>query len=233
MAKYDMSVSRNLKGGLAIKSEGYTFEFRHNFKEWKRFTKKRKQEARTWARNLLVAWAEFIAVEAKKRAPHFSGGLERAIQVGAYPSMVKGTSFATSRMKIAVGVNGNAWESSYDDVTNYLVGKGIAKSEMLAGPQLAVLIHDYWDNWEHKAADKRAERKGSRFGVRVGGGFLSRAYEENKDAFQNIINTLKKNKLARSQSLTRFSTVGIPESDYPGFDTDGTAEYGGEYTGEF
>ena len=207
MANYMMDVEKQLNRQFSIALKGYTFEFKTNYKGYVKWADRTKRTMRRKAIRLCRQWAEFIAIEAKKRCPHYSGGLEAAIKVSGASGLYDTTDFGKSRMSIAVGVDALSWESAYDKVITDLVARGKFEDAKLAGPELAILLHEHWESLAGELARGRAERKGMRFGVKVGSRFLTRAYFENQSALSRMALSMYKNPLADNQSFNRYASV--------------------------
>lgn len=210
MANYMLDVEKQLHRQFSVAIKGYTFEFKTNYKGYVKWADRTKKIMRKRAMELCREWANFIAVEAKKRCPHYSGGLEKAIKVSGISGMYNARDYGASRMTVSVGVDGRSWSSAYDDYVIKLAADGKISDFMLASPQLAVFLHENWDLVKGKEAEKRAERKSAATGVRVGSHFLSRAYSENNDAIRRMSVEMYKNPLAERQTIARYE--GLTDS---------------------
>jgi hypothetical protein len=85
---------------------------------------------------------------------------------------------------------------------------------MLAGPSLAIFLHENWNSVAGPEAIKRAERKSRRFGVTVGSHFLTRAYSDNAGKLQQIATSMYKNPLAEYQSREKYTSVATGMFDF-------------------
>lgn len=181
------NIDRQYERSFSIKVRGYTFDFKTDYGKYAVYAGRLSKSAKRRARALCLEWAYTIAAEARKRCPHYSGGLEKAIKVGATAILKNVESLPLSKMSVDVGVDGSSWHSDYDkQVVDYLLDKGFVSDALYAGPELAVYLHDYWDQLvtSDMPAMDRAERKSDYFGgVKVGSHFLTRAYAENKHQF--------------------------------------------------
>lgn len=214
MANYMMDVEKQLDRQFSIAVKGYTFEFKTNYKGYVKWGERTKRVMRRRAIALCREWAETIANEAKMRCPHYSGGLEQAIKVSGAAGLYDKNDFGASKMSISVGVDGMAWQSSYDDYVIRLTERGTLGDAMLAGPALAVFLHENWDNVAGEEARKRAERKERIYGRRVGSHFLLRAYTESDAKLKNMAMEMYKNPLAKSQSSYNYASVATGMVDY-------------------
>lgn len=204
MANYITNTEKQLDRQFSIAIKGFTFEFKSNFKEgYDKWADRTKKRIRRKSIKLCREWADFIAVEAKKRCPHYSGGLEQAIKVSGARGLYDRNDYGSSRMSISVGVDGMAWQSAYDDVVIQLTAKGRISDPMLASPQLAIFLHENWNSVAGDEAIARARRKEQALVLpagTVGSHFLYRAYSENMDRFEEIATKMYKNPLADYQS---------------------------------
>ena len=202
MANYMMDVEKQLDRQFSIAIKGYTFEFKTNYKGYVKWGERTKRLMRRKAIELCRMWGNFIASEAKKRCPHYSGGLEQAIKVSGVEGLYAKGDFGESKMTIAVGVDGRGWNSSYDDVAIKLAEDGKLDDLTLASPQLAVFLHENWDIVAGRKARKRALRKEQAIGEgkRVGSRFLQRAYTENEAEIKGMAAEMYKNPLGNYQS---------------------------------
>lgn len=205
-ANYMMDVEKQLNRQFSIALKGYTFEFKTNYKGYVKWADRTKRTMRRKAIRLCRQWAEFIAIEAKKRCPHYSGGLEAAIKVSGARGRYDTTDFGKSRMSIAVGVDALSWKSEYDKVVTDLVASERLADAQLASPELAILLHEQWESLAGELARKRAERKGTHFGVRVGSKFLTRAYFENQSMLSRMAVSMYTNPLAENQSKDMYAS---------------------------
>lgn len=214
MANYMMDTEKQLDRQFSIAIKGFTFEFKTNYKGYVKWGERTKRVMRRKAIAMCREWADFIAIEAKKRCPHYSGGLEQAIKVSGAKGLYDQTDFGSSRMSISVGVDGSSWSSTYDDYVIRLTADGKLQDAMLAGPSLAVFLHENWNSVAGPEAIKRAARKGRHFGVTVGSHFLTRAYSENTGKIQQIATSMYKNPLADYQSREKYASVATGMLDF-------------------
>ena len=202
MANYMMDVEKQLDRQFSIAIKGYTFKFDTNLKGYQTWAERTKRRIRRKAIELCHEWGNFIASEAKKRCPHYSGGLEQAIKVSGARGIYDKDWYGNSVMSISVGVDGMAWQSSYDDVAIRLAANGKISELTLASPQLAVFLHENWDNVAGDEARKRALRKERAIGEgkTVGSHFLLRAYTENEAELKGMATKMYINPLSEHQS---------------------------------
>ena len=201
-----MDVEKQLDRQFSIAIKGYTFEFKTNYKGYVKWGERTKRTMRRRAIELCRDWGNFIASEAKKRCPHYSGGLEQAIKVSGASGLYDKNDFGASKMSISVGVDGMAWQSSYDDVAIRLAANGKISDLTLASPQLAVFLHENWDNVAGDEARKRALRKERAIGEgkTVGSHFLLRAYTENEAELRGMATRMYINPLGEHQSSSVY-----------------------------
>lgn len=171
---------------FSIHAKGYSWTFSHNWKNRGKYTKSVKKRMTTILRKRIAEAAQFIAVEAMKRCPHYSGALEKAIRV-AEPTVQSLT--YRGRVEFAVGVL-SSWYSEYDrDVIDEL--KTIKFKPSYSGPDLVKVLHEAYDTFigDTIYGRDRMLRKSAYFGVKVGSHFLTRAYTENRARINNIISS--------------------------------------------
>lgn len=159
---------------------GYSMTVKWNKTEFKKWTEAQKRKAVFASRGLMLQWAAYIQEEARKRCPDYGGDLTNAIMTTG-TTMIGGPTNRTARVKAEVGIDPH-WKSSFD--ADYAKKHKIDPPWGISSPKLAVWIHDNWHTFvtmqDTPVAFKRAERKSSRTGRRVGEQFLVRAYEEQK-----------------------------------------------------
>ena len=209
-----MDTEKQLDRQFSIAIKGFTFEFKTNYKGYVKWGERTKRVMRRKAIAMCREWADFIAIEAKKRCPHYSGGLEQAIKVSGASGLYNSDDFGASRMSISVGVDGSSWYSTYDDYVIRLTTDGKLPDAMLAGPSLAIFLHENWNSVAGTEAVKRAERKSRHFGVTVGSHFLTRAYSENTGKIQQIATSMYKNPLVEYQSREKYASVATGMLDF-------------------
>lgn len=211
MANYMMDTEKQLNRQFSIAIKGYTFEFKTNYKGYVKWGERTKRSMRRRAMELCEAWAYYIAEQAKRRCPHYSGGLEDAIKVSGIRGVYNTEDFGASKMTVSVGVDGKSWQSAYDDVVINLTEKGKLADAQLAGPQLAILLHEQWESIVKKDSQawKRATRKGDHFGVRVGSGFLTRAQTETDAKLRNMAVEAYRNPLTAWQSKDKYASEAL------------------------
>ena len=187
-AVYNTSVGASVSGynSFSIKAKGYSWTFSHNWDNWGKYVKATKKRLTTILAKRLAELSQFIAVEAMKRCPHFSGNLERSITVSE-PEKTALT--ARGRIEFAIGVL-SSWRSDYDkQVVQEL--KKIKYYPAYSGPELALHLHEMYDTFIGKTVYgyDRMQRKSDYFGVKVGSHFLTRAYTENREYIRRLISS--------------------------------------------
>lgn len=187
-ATYNTTHGSSVHGfdSFSIQAKGFSWTFSHNWKNWGNYTKTVKKRMTTILRKRIAEAAQFLAVEAIKRCPHYSGALEKSIRV-AEPEKTSLT--YRGRIGFSIGVLSD-WYSKYDtDVIANL--KEIKYYPSYSGPELASFLHENYDTFigGTKNGYDRMLRKSEYFGVTVGSHFLTRAYTENRDYIRNLISS--------------------------------------------
>lgn len=187
-AVYNTALGDSVSGfsSFSVQAKGFSWTFSHNWGNWGKYTKTVKKRMTTILRKRIAEVAQFIAIEAIKRCPHYSGALEQSIRV-AEPEMTSLT--YRGRIEFSIGVLSN-WHSRYDtDVVNTL--KEIKFYPAYSGPELAAFLHENYDTFigKTKYGYDRMRRKSEYFGVKVGSHFLTRAYTENRGHLNKLISS--------------------------------------------
>lgn len=172
--------------GFSISAKGFSWTFSHNWKNWGTYAQSTKKRMTTILRKRISEVAQFIALEAIKRCPHYSGALEKAIRVSE-PEVTSIT--YRGRIEFAIGVLSN-WHSGYDDTVIPSL-KQLKYYPTYSGPELASLLHEQYDTFigNTEYGYQRKLRKQEYWGVTVGSHFLTRAYTENRDYIRNLISS--------------------------------------------
>lgn len=181
----DVSSTGSSGSSFSIQTKGYTFRFDSNFSDWSEFTKDMKEHAAEVMKATLGEIALAIGQEAIKRCPHYSGELERAIQVDI-PE--ESSLLAGGRISATIGVL-SSWKSPYDET------KAGLRHSLKSGESLARRLHEYYDTFidETKEGKERQTRKSAATGERVGSHFLLRAWTENTHLTRGFIDYAKSN----------------------------------------
>jgi hypothetical protein len=170
---------------------GFSFNFDTNYGKYVKWAERTKKIMRRKARRLCMEWAQEIVQEAQKRCPEYSdsstnmNNLTNSIKIAGTEGRYNTKDFGRSRMSVTVGVDADNWQSDYDLIVEDIASASkTGRTLLTSGRELAVLLHESWEQLAGKKARDRADEKGSRYGVRVGSHFLLRAYEENKNALK-------------------------------------------------
>ena len=202
------SVRSDFERNVAISLRGFSFRFDSNFGKYIKWTKAIKKKARVAARNLCLEWAKRIVEEAKMRCPQYTDGpnsLTESIKEMGTTGRYSNANYGRSKISVDIGVDTDNWSSDYDAIVEALRVKYPSRTNLLtSGKELAVLIHEQWDELAGDAARARAMKKGSRHGVTVGSKFLLRAYTENKDELKMQATTL----MIDAMSLRNLNNMG-------------------------
>lgn len=206
-AVYNTSLGSSVSGfkSFSIQAKGFSWTFSHNWDNWGKYTKTVKKRMATILRKRLAEVAQFIAVEAIKRCPHYSGALEQAIRV-AEPEVTSLT--YRGRIEFSVGVLSD-WHSKYDnDVIANL--SQIKFQPAYSGPQLASFLHENYDSFIGKTTygQDRMRRKSAFFGVHVGSHFLTRAYTENRGHINKLVSSRLSPNWVDDSASTPPTTIG-------------------------
>jgi uncharacterized protein YgbK (DUF1537 family) len=112
--------------------------------------------------------------------------LTNSIKVEGAEGHYSQVDYGRSKMSITVGVDADNWQSDYDIIVQEMRERSrrSAKVFLTSGRELAILLHERWEDLAGPKAEKRAAEKGGRYGVKVGSHFLLRAYTENADALK-------------------------------------------------
>lgn len=222
MAEYTSDVSKYYSNtphlreyGFTIQERGYTFQFKTNYGKYVKWADRTKRSVTRQARKLLNYWANFIALEAKKRCPHYSGALARAIKVSDTHLLSK-ADFGESRMSVGVGVDGRSWKSAYDSIVEHMIEKGMEPvNPAMSSPSLVIFLHEYWNQVAGDLARRRAEIKAERVGLDsyVGDHFLTRARTENEAEIKQQIDKLFKKPLQIMAKSMKNTNVADTMSD--------------------
>lgn len=191
---------------FSIHAKGYSWTFSHNWHNWGKYTKSVKKRMTTILRKRIATLAQFIAIEAIKRCPHYSGELEKAIRV-AEPTV--GSLTYRGRVEFSVGVL-SSWHSTYDeDVIDEL--KTVKFRPAYSGSDLVSVLHEAYDTFIGNTiyGRDRMLRKSAYFGVKVGSHFLTRAYTENRAYVNNVISSRLSPELLSNAALTPMTVEEI------------------------
>ena len=113
--------------------------------------------------------------------------------------------YGRSKISVDIGVDTDNWSSDYDSIVEALRVRYPNRTNLLtSGKELAVLIHEQWDELAKPAARARAEEKSNRKGVKVGSKFLLRAYTENEEKLKMHATTL----MIDAMSLRNLNNMG-------------------------
>ena len=174
------------KGSFGVYSSGFSYTFSHNWNNWVKYAEATKKRMVTILRKKMIQVSQLVADEARRRCPHYTGALEKAIAVSV--PTVEGGLTARGHIEMAVGVQ-SSWKSDYDDVVDQL--KDIKFYPAYSGPELASYLHEMYDTFIYKTKEglERKRRKEAMTGRVVGSHFLSRAFKENNDQIRAIFTT--------------------------------------------
>lgn len=181
MVRVDRGFDRN----VALSMRGFSFNFDTNYGKYVKWTKAMKKKARVAARNLCIEWAKTIVEEARKRCPEYSvdspTNLANSIKEMGTEGRYSASNYGRSRISVDIGVDTDNWKSDYDSIVEDMLSRFPNRSAQLltSGGELAVLLHESWEQLAGPKARERADNKSARTGERVGSHFLLRAYEEN------------------------------------------------------
>ena len=186
-----MRIDQGFERNTALSIRGFSFTFDTNYGKYVKWAERTKRVMRRKARQLCREWAEEIVSEAQKRCPEYSdsslnmNNLTNSIKMEGTEGHYNTSDFGRSRMSVTVGVDTDNWQSDYDAIVEDIASKSKTMTTFLtSGRELAILLHESWEQLAGPKAMERARDKGSRYGVRVGSHFLLRAYEENKNALK-------------------------------------------------
>lgn len=187
-----MRIDRGFERNVAISLRGYSFNFASNFKGYVTWAERTKKRIRRKALALCREWAQEIVQEAQKRCPEFSdssvnmSNLTNSIKVEGAEGLYNKTDYGKSKMSITVGVDADNWQSDYDAIVQAMQARSrnAHKVFLTSGRELAILLHERWEDFAGPKAKQRAAEKGGRYGVKVGSHFLLRAYTENAEALK-------------------------------------------------
>lgn len=171
---------------MSIQVKGFSCTWRDNLPEYKRLTRQMIAKAKAVRNQVITDWALFVQYQAAIRTPSYGGDLANAIQIDKNLSK----DIATAR----VGVSTD-WQSNFDD--DYQKTRGEMPEWGISSPQLAMMIHEIWDSVASPRGKARAARKGAKYGVSVGSGFLTRAIDENLKELSTVARTMFSDNLSR------------------------------------
>lgn len=222
MAKYSSSVTKYSSSsphlrdyGFTIQERGYTFQFKTNYGDYVKWADRTKKTVVKQARKLLRFWANYVALQAKMRCPHYTGALAKAIKVSD-THLMRNADFGESKMSVAVGVDGRSWHSDYDKIVEHMLEKGMEISNpAMSSPSLVIFLHEYWNQVAGDAARRRAQIKAERLQLSsyVGDHFLTRARTENAANIQEAIHRMFKKPLQMYVKSIKHTGVADSMSD--------------------
>lgn len=202
-------IDRGFERNVALSMRGFSFNFDTNYGKYVKWAERTKKIMRRKARRLCMEWAQEIVQEAQKRCPEYSdsslnmNNLTNSIKIEGTEGRYNLEDFGRSKMSVTVGVDADNWQSDYDLIVEDIASK-TGRTFLTSGRELAVLLHESWEQLAGNKARARAHEKGSRYGVRVGGHFLLRAYEENVSALKMQAVKL----LEDASAITRLKSEG-------------------------
>lgn len=195
---------------LVIRAHGYSIKLTSFARQQKEHVRRQKQRVEVVVGRLLAVWANEAVKLSRANTPEFLEG-------GKNPNSLTNSIVANEvqklahRMKVTVGI-ASSWESNYEEWFEDKYGKrppwGVAR------PQLALFLHENWDDVAGPRAVEAAAAKEAKSGGRVGSHFLLRGVQEASDP--RDIAVLAK-KLFRSNvgrykmTGTKFNTGDLPK----------------------
>jgi len=164
---------------LVIQSDGFSIGMTDFSKQYRDWIKKQKQSVET----AMKRWMRVYGAEVQRKAKHNTPEFDEE-GYGNNPSSLTNSIIVTEvedlmdKLRISIGV-ADTWSSNYE--TWYEQKWGVPPPWGVAGPDLAIFLHENWSAVAGERAFESAARKEGRYGSIVGDRFLARAAEDASD----------------------------------------------------